>query len=708
MLSFAVEKTVLGMAHLAPVQIVRKKRLMLPLPPPATPSAKSLLKALISLTKVVSSCGKPKACQSRNVSNIVRRVELLAALFEEIRESRSPIPPSAVVGFQELHRLVQRIYILLEECREMSVFWLLMEQEEYNQYFYELTQTFGSVLSSMPLELLDLSEEAMEQTLLVRAQVLRARLALNPVEVQLRENAINMLQMVERNEIPRLSQLGSLFNKLQLLNATDCETEIHRLEDISMQENRKDDEKTQHGIAGLISFVRYGKYVLHSADLDEVDDESSQVSSRNSRREGLDEVSTSRPGEDAAMVGPPVEFLCPITLDLMRDPVIVTTGQTYDRTSITRWIQEGHSTCPKTSQKLDRNKLISNHALKSLISQWCEDHDVPYENGTLKAGKKVAGIQHVHSTRVGLGAMRLTATFLIEKLATGNVYVQKHVARELHLLSKSGADGRISIAEAGGVPLLLPLLSSSDAKTQEHAITTLLNLSLVKENSKKIVSAGSLERIIEVLKSGHTMEARENAAATLFSISVSDEFKVEIGSTFGAIPSLITLLRDGSMQRGKKDAVTALFNLAVYHGNKAKIIKAGAVPLLVVHLSDQSSSIAETCAAVLTLLATSPDAIDAIHNAASISEFLPLLRNGSPKGRENLASILLSMCLSGDQKVIDDIFLHLKDIVPILHSLLLSGTPRAKRKAASLLKLLSSLNPAEVKRCFSGVRLTAH
>ena len=48
------------------------------------------------------------------------------------------------------------------------------------------------------------------------------------------------------------------------------------------------------------------------------------------------------------------------------------------------------------------------------------------------------------------------------------------------------------------------------------------------------------------------MEARENAAATLFSLSLADENKIIIGAS-GAIPALVDLLRNGT-PRGQKDA----------------------------------------------------------------------------------------------------------------------------------------------------------
>ncbi|KAJ6429853.1 hypothetical protein OIU84_021289 [Salix udensis] len=77
----------------------------------------------------------------------------------------------------------------------------------------------------------------------------------------------------------------------------------------------------------------------------------------------------------------PNDFLCPISLELMRDPVIVATGQTYERSCIQRWIDTGNSTCPKTQQKLEHLTLTPNYVLRSLITQWCIEHKVEQPTG---------------------------------------------------------------------------------------------------------------------------------------------------------------------------------------------------------------------------------------------------------------------------------------------------------------------------------------
>ena len=69
---------------------------------------------------------------------------------------------------------------------------------------------------------------------------------------------------------------------------------------------------------------------------------------------------------------PPNSFCCPITQELMQEPVIlVETSQTYERTAILEWLKE-HNTCPQTNQKVHSIQLIPNYALKKSIEEWKE------------------------------------------------------------------------------------------------------------------------------------------------------------------------------------------------------------------------------------------------------------------------------------------------------------------------------------------------
>ena len=47
-------------------------------------------------------------------------------------------------------------------------------------------------------------------------------------------------------------------------------------------------------------------------------------------------------------VSPPHQYLCPITHEIMTDPVNTEAGQTYERAAIESWFRENHSTDPMT------------------------------------------------------------------------------------------------------------------------------------------------------------------------------------------------------------------------------------------------------------------------------------------------------------------------------------------------------------------------
>ena len=67
----------------------------------------------------------------------------------------------------------------------------------------------------------------------------------------------------------------------------------------------------------------------------------------------------------------PDDFICPITLDLMVDPVVAADGHTYDRCAIEEWFV-GHSTSPKTGAELTATELYPNYTVRGQIRTWQE------------------------------------------------------------------------------------------------------------------------------------------------------------------------------------------------------------------------------------------------------------------------------------------------------------------------------------------------
>ncbi|KAM9861311.1 WD repeat, SAM and U-box domain-containing protein 1 isoform 2-T3 [Aulostomus maculatus] len=68
--------------------------------------------------------------------------------------------------------------------------------------------------------------------------------------------------------------------------------------------------------------------------------------------------------------GIPDEFLCPITRELMREPVIAADGYSYEREAIESWIHTKNRSSPMTNLPLLTTLLTPNHTLKMAIARW--------------------------------------------------------------------------------------------------------------------------------------------------------------------------------------------------------------------------------------------------------------------------------------------------------------------------------------------------
>ncbi len=67
----------------------------------------------------------------------------------------------------------------------------------------------------------------------------------------------------------------------------------------------------------------------------------------------------------------PNEYICPITCDIMTEPVILTDGHTYEKKAITKWL-ETHNTSPLTKEIVNKEIIIPCYSLRSLIQDFIE------------------------------------------------------------------------------------------------------------------------------------------------------------------------------------------------------------------------------------------------------------------------------------------------------------------------------------------------
>ncbi|KGN47162.1 U-box domain-containing protein 13 [Cucumis sativus] len=611
-------------------------------------------RSLIDLVNDVASISDFRYAVRKQYCNLARRLKLLIPMFEEMRDMKQPLPDDIVQALASLKEALESTKELLRHGSEGSKIYLGLEREQILNQFHKVTARLEQALNEISHEALDISDEVKEQVDLVLSQFKRARERKDTEDAELYVNLNSLYN--NRDVATDPSILKGLAEKLQLMDIADLTQESLALHEMV---------SASDGDPG-------GRFEKMSILLKRIKDfmltENPEFGSSKEQSHPRTGGQTSAGKKNISSLHIPEDFRCPISLDLMKDPVIVSTGQTYERGFIEKWLADGHMTCPKTQQVLTSKILTPNYVLRSLIAQWCE------ANG-IKPPQRASSSQPSELTP----AERSKYEALLHKLTSGNIEDKRSAAGEIRLLAKRNANNRVAIAEAGAIPLLVDLLSTTDPLTQEHAVTALLNLSICDNNKRSIMSCRAAPGIVHVLKWG-SMEARENAAATLFSLSVVDEYKVMIGAS-GAILPLIALLNEGT-QRGKKDAATALFNLCFFQGNKIKAVRGGVVSILMQLLTESRIGMVDEALAILAILANNSEGRAAIGAAESVPILVNLIGTGSPRNRENAAAVLVHLCMGDKRHLVEAKELG---VIGLLVDMAENGTDRGKRKATQLL-----------------------
>ncbi|KAL7228168.1 hypothetical protein ACSBR2_006978 [Camellia fascicularis] len=382
-------------------------------------------------------------------------------------------------------------------------------------------------------------------------------------------------------------------------------------------------------------------------------------------------------GLDESTSSIPDEFRCPISKELMRDPVVLSTGQTYDRSFIRKWLKDGHRTCPQTQQVLSHTVLTPNHLVREMISQWCKGRG-------MELPSPVEDIDDEGMTEADRGHLNS----LLEKMSS-SLSDQKEAAKKLRLLTKRMPSVRALFGECtDAIPQLLNPLSPGRADIhpdlQEDLITTVLNLS-IHDNNKKLVVENPLviPLLIESLKSG-TIETRSSAAATLFTLSALDSSKHIIGKS-GALRPLIELLDEGHML-AMKDAASAIFNLCLIPENKGRAVREGAISMLLKKILE--GVLVDELLAILAILSTHQKAVEEMCELSAMPCLFRIIRESTcERNKENCIAIVYTICMSDRSKLRE--ITEEENANGTISGLAERGTSRAKRKANGILDKLN-------------------
>lgn len=223
-----------------------------------------------------------------------------------------------------------------------------------------------------------------------------------------------------------------------------------------------------------------------------------------------------------------------------------------------------------------------------------------------------------------------------------DVYEQEQAVIQLRKTTRTNEETRTALCSEQLLLALKQLLGSRYAAVQTNATAALVNLSLEKENKVKIVRAGVVPMLIDILKSGYD-ESREHAAGAIFSLALEDDNKTAIG-VLGALQPLLHELRSGT-RRSRHDAALALYHLTLVQSNRAKVIRLGAAGTLLGLLKD--ADVAARVVLVVCNLAACDEGRAALLDANAVDCLVGLLRNraefSSESTRENCVAALHSL-----------------------------------------------------------------
>ncbi|CAJ1976308.1 unnamed protein product [Sphenostylis stenocarpa] len=373
--------------------------------------------------------------------------------------------------------------------------------------------------------------------------------------------------------------------------------------------------------------------------------------------------------------GVPSHYRCPLSNHLMSDPVILTSGQTFDRPFIQNWLNRVHGMCPQTHQVLSHVILTPNFLLQSMISNWCKLSGVDIPKPVFDIHDEQVTEAHRHRLRSLLFKLSLS------------VSEQKEAAKELRQLAKQMSGIRSLFGNLQMIQLLIRPLSSGtasvDTDLQEDLISTLLNLTINDVNKRVFIENESVITVlIDSLKCG-TVETRSNAAAAFSSLSSLDSNKHIIGKS-GAIKPLVNLLEEGD-PLAMKDAGSALFKLCFARENIARTVREGVVQVILGKIVDHV--LVDELLSLLALLATHAKAVEELVSHGGVRFLLDILRdNTEERIQENIAVILHLVCCHDKEKreeIKEEEMVH-----STLSKLEHNGSSRAKRKASSILQCL--------------------
>ncbi|KAK6121586.1 hypothetical protein DH2020_044666 [Rehmannia glutinosa] len=383
----------------------------------------------------------------------------------------------------------------------------------------------------------------------------------------------------------------------------------------------------------------------------------------------------------------PQDFRCPISMELMKDPVTISTGVTYERKNIEKWFHiYKKKTCPATMQNIETLEITPNHTLKRLIVAWLDsqaDHQNPISRPTPSA-------QHDELVAI-LNKMDFTP-FKVSSL------------RKLRLIVETGDEMMEDFKKSGGVEILVKIIVQilvenydfATLRACEEALGVLQQVPFSDDDElilERLMKPDCMKSMALILQRGSS-EARLCAISIFQKMSKADYQWNYVAQDQGIdfFKSLLETASDGICNKTISCALELLIQiLEASKKSRLKAIEAGAICTLIELLPDSNRSRCEKILQLIKLLCECADGrlafIEHGLGIAAVSKKMMNVSNGATRIRVKILWLISSF--HPTERVLEEMLVcgAVKKLVALLNVGGGGGQGTTKDRVVKILKL---------------------
>ncbi|XP_028787719.1 E3 ubiquitin-protein ligase PUB23-like [Neltuma alba] len=376
----------------------------------------------------------------------------------------------------------------------------------------------------------------------------------------------------------------------------------------------------------------------------------------------------------------PPFFICPVSLEIMKDPVTVSTGITYDRESIEKWLFSGKSmTCPVTKQPLsDDTDLTPNHTLRRLIQAWC----------TMNASH---GIERIPTPKPPVTKTQISKLI---RDASRSPHSLTRCLRELKSIASDSETNRRCMEASGAVEFLASIISTASPQVepnQDEALSILHSLHVSEASLKSLITfrnGGLIDSLTTVMQKG-VYESRAYAVLLLNSMfQVADSSRL-FNIRYELFVELVQILKDQISQQATYATLQTLIQLCPWGRNRHRAVKVGCVWELIELLLDcEERKVCEMMLVLLDMLCSCAEGrAELLRHGAGLAVVSKKILRVSTMANERAVRILLSVSKSSATASVVQEMIQVGAMGKLCLVMQMESGSKTKEKAREILKL---------------------